>query len=73
MKYHVFNVRTNNRRLSWGEKIYETKNSYLILCYKTKVNMCLTCTETIRFIRDGEKGRREHGGGGEGDALSPPE
>ena len=27
---------------------------------------CLTSTETIRLIRDGEKGEREHGGGGRG-------
>ena len=35
-------------------------------------------TETIMLIRDGEKGGKEFGGGGEGDyipiaALSPPE
>ena len=41
MKYHVFNVRTNNRRLSWGEKIYETKNTCLIRYYNMKVNMVL--------------------------------
>ena len=54
----------------------------------SKVNMCLTSTETIRFIRDeeggggagygGGKGLCMGGGGGEGDyipiaTLSPPE
>ena len=40
--------------------------------------MVLTSTETIRLIRDGEKGGREYGVGGEGDYIpiatpSPPE
>ena len=41
---------------------------------------CLTSIETVRLIRDGEKGGGggEYGGGGEGDyipiaTLSPPE
>ena len=39
---------------------------------------CLTSTETIRLIMDGEKGVWRLGGGGEGDyipiaTLSPPE
>ena len=44
----------------------------------SKYTWCLTSTETIRLIRDGEKGGRGYGGGGEGDyipiaTLSPPE
>ena len=45
----------------------------------SKQTWCLTSTETMRLIRDGEKGGgRGYGGGGEGDyipaaTLSPPE
>ena len=44
----------------------------------TKQTWCLMSLETIRLIRDGEKGGRGYGGGGEGDyvpivTLSPPE
>ena len=43
---------------------------------KGKVIPCLTSTETIRLIRDGEKGVRGYGGGGKREiiaTMSPPE
>ena len=34
-----------------------------------KYTWCLTSTETVRLIRDGEKGGRGYGGGGRGRLL----
>ena len=45
----------------------------------SKLTWCLTSKETVRLIRDGEKGGRGYGGGGEREnlipiaTLSPPE
>ena len=36
------------------------------LCKVCKQTWCLTSTETVRLIRDGEKGGRWYGGGGRG-------
>ena len=35
-------------------------------CIVCKQTWCLTSTETVRLIRDGEKGGRGYGGGGRG-------
>ena len=35
----------------------------------SKYTWCLTSTETVRLIRDGENGGKGYGGGGEGDYI----
>ena len=38
----------------------------MLTCHVSKQTWCLTSTETIGLIRDGEKGGRVYGGGGRG-------
>ena len=55
----------------WRGEEEGRRREIISCCYMvSELTWCLTSTETIRLIRDGEKGVGG-GGGGEGDRLYP--